>query len=352
MTLVSDLKAFVVFTCSICLSKHWEARRLCRNMSTPPKEVLLNAIRAILTHRGRTRSQDFPGALKSGIDKHTSKNVAQLDGLLADVLASMHEGSNPRVRDSVGSCTDDMEDSLTRLVNIIAADTPEQPEIPTSSVSPSTDSSGVRRLQSCVPRSNETQDVSTRMDTLHSSALNPVGQTLDQGPQRSTQDISGAPSYSFDKQSLVSADTLDAIAPFAAQPRKKRYRKPIPSTHCHICCRPSRSVSVVVCANIADGLCRKTICNLCISEYDLGNWETITKPNSGWQCTHCLNGCSKVPRAQCFVYARTNLKRKMASANKRRMKAELGTNVAASSAVKAWAERAKERHLDKGDRTE
>lgn len=107
----------------------------------------------------------------------------------------------------------------------------------------------------------------------------------------------------------------------SAVTRKKRYRAPVPSTHCHICCRPSRSVPVVVCANIAEGVCRKSICNLCIREYNLGDWEQARRPDSGWVCCHCQNGCASVSRAQCFVYKRTNMKRKQASADRKRQKA-------------------------------
>lgn len=102
--------------------------------------------------------------------------------------------------------------------------------------------------------------------------------------------------------------------------RKKRYRAPAPSTHCHICCRPSRSVPVVVCANITAGMCRKSICSLCVREYNLGDWEQARRPESGWVCCHCQNGCAGVSRAQCFVYKRTNMKRKQASEDRKRLK--------------------------------
>lgn len=123
-------------------------------------------------------------------------------------------------------------------------------------------------------------------------------------------------------------------APSHSGVRKKRYRKPVPSAHCHICCRPSRSVPVAVCSNILDGTCRKVICSLCVTEYRLGDWNVVTAEGSTWQCTHCADGCSTVSRAQCFVYSKTNLKRKLAGA-KRRQNAALAAATAgqASNAV-------------------
>lgn len=119
--------------------------------------------------------------------------------------------------------------------------------------------------------------------------------------------------------SLQRAPQLDSEASDAAG--KKRYRAQVPSTHCHICCRPSRSVPVLVCANIAEGSCRKSICSLCVREYKLGEWESASRPDSGWVCCHCVNSCASVSRAQCFVYKRTNMKRKQASADRKRQKA-------------------------------
>lgn len=99
------------------------------------------------------------------------------------------------------------------------------------------------------------------------------------------------------------------------QAKKKRYRNLVPSIHCHICCRPSRSVPVAVCGNITDGLCRKSVCRLCITEYNLADWDRVKNPGSGWICCHCVNSCSSIPRAQCFIYSRTNMKRKLKKQN-------------------------------------
>jgi hypothetical protein len=123
-----------------------------------------------------------------------------------------------------------------------------------------------------------------------------------------SRDNEMSPSVSPANRSFPASSRRLSVTPS----RKKRYRQAVPSTHCHICCRPSRSVPVSVCANIHDGLCRKVICSMCITEYKLGDWCSVSSEGSGWQCTHCVDGCASVPRAQCFVYQRTNLKRKLA----------------------------------------
>lgn len=132
------------------------------------------------------------------------------------------------------------------------------------------------------------------------------------------------------KKTIVTPNQVSAVRKAPQRPpqdsesrglaKKKRYRAPAPSTHCHICCRPSRSVPVAVCANITSGICRKSICSLCVREYNLGDWEQARRPESGWVCCHCQNGCAGVSRAQCFVYKRTNMKRKQASEERKRLK--------------------------------
>ena len=90
--------------------------------------------------------------------------------------------------------------------------------------------------------------------------------------------------------------------------RKKRYHQPVPSTHCHVCCRPNSNVEMKVCANIRDGTCRKVVCSRCI-EMNGWCWDTIRTLNT-WTCPHCKDNCANLSRAQCWVYKRTNLRRK------------------------------------------
>jgi hypothetical protein len=126
-----------------------------------------------------------------------------------------------------------------------------------------------------------------------------------------------APTTGTTTAGMINVVIGSPMAPDNAFVRKKRYRRPVPSAHCHICCRPSRSVPVVVCSNITDGTCRKVICSLCITEYNLAVWEVVSDPSSFWLCTHCADGCANVSRAQCFVYSKTNLKRKLTGAKKK-----------------------------------
>lgn len=99
-------------------------------------------------------------------------------------------------------------------------------------------------------------------------------------------------------------------------PRKKRYHDATPSTHCHVCCRPSSAVPMAVCSNIKLGTCRKVVCKKCITSNDW-NWEQATSDTFTWICPHCTDSCSRVSRAQCWVYMRTNLRRKMNGIRKR-----------------------------------
>lgn len=95
----------------------------------------------------------------------------------------------------------------------------------------------------------------------------------------------------------------------APRARKKRYHDATPSTHCHVCCRPSSAVPMAVCANIREGMCRKVVCNRCMAEYGW-DWDNAVAADTRWVCPHCADSCANVPRAQCHTYQRTNSRRK------------------------------------------
>lgn len=51
------------------------------------------------------------------------------------------------------------------------------------------------------------------------------------------------------------------------------------------------------------------MCHRCVSDYGW-DWQQANAENSSWTCPHCTDSCNKVPRAQCWVYRRTNSRRK------------------------------------------
>jgi len=92
--------------------------------------------------------------------------------------------------------------------------------------------------------------------------------------------------------------------------RKKKYFRPEPSRFCHICYRTNKLVRHVVCSNIAEGYCRKVICEKCIEIHgQIYNWdaEKIFENASEFLCSHCLNMCPDT--AQCASYNRSNRRR-------------------------------------------
>lgn len=105
------------------------------------------------------------------------------------------------------------------------------------------------------------------------------------------------------------ASVLLALHDVHPPQRKKRYHQPTPSTHCHVCCRPNTTVRMAVCSNIQEGSCRKAVCSRCIHVTGW-SWENAVREGSSWICPHCTDGCASISRAQCWVYKRTNSRRK------------------------------------------
>mmetsp|Transcript_42824 Transcript_42824/g.105191 ORF Transcript_42824/g.105191 Transcript_42824/m.105191 type:complete len:208 (+) Transcript_42824:2-625(+) len=107
--------------------------------------------------------------------------------------------------------------------------------------------------------------------------------------------------------------------------KPKVYKDATASTYCHIC---QRARNLVICSNFRNGTCRKSICQKCFSNHDLGiDYETAlarsaTENVSGsgsssagrvaetaWYCTHCEGKCP--PSARCVVYERAVERRRM-----------------------------------------
>lgn len=106
--------------------------------------------------------------------------------------------------------------------------------------------------------------------------------------------------------------------------RRPKEANPKPANYCHICWRSTKRVKVAVCSKNVTGECRKVVCETCF--YNFGwNWETASKGTEagGWLCTHCTNECPQ--RSQCFVYKRTNERRKEERAA-RKLRLKMGNN--------------------------
>lgn len=86
-----------------------------------------------------------------------------------------------------------------------------------------------------------------------------------------------------------------------------------PAQFCHLCWRSTQRVNVVVCSNILFSSCRKIVCEKCFEKFGW-DWAAATSEREHWICTHCRGSCPG--KAQCYVYGRTNEKR-------RRMRAAL-----------------------------
>lgn len=180
------------------------------------------------------------------------------------------------------------------------------------------------------------------------SLLCVMGQANEQHPL-CEEDHSRTKSNSSVAASIPSSPMQSSASPeLLSTSKRKRYRSATPSTHCHICCRPSRSVQVAICSNIRDGTCRKVICNLCVREYNIGDWENVTAPGTTWKCTHCVDACSTVSRAQCFVYTKTNLKRKLAGVSKRQRTGQNASKIVATAALQAYREPIKSTNRELG----
>ncbi|PXF45286.1 hypothetical protein BWQ96_04927 [Gracilariopsis chorda] len=100
--------------------------------------------------------------------------------------------------------------------------------------------------------------------------------------------------------------------------RKPRtYSQAVPSQHCHICSRrPTTNAPHMVCGNLLQSRCRKTICTKCFERY---NWDLEGARNAEagtWVCTHCRGECPA--RAQCVIYNRTSDRRRMKLINHRK----------------------------------
>lgn len=127
--------------------------------------------------------------------------------------------------------------------------------------------------------------------------------------------ISRQPSLATD----ATASSEAHLPPARRAVRKKRYHDAVPSTHCHVCCRPSTTVPMAVCSNIKEGTCRKVVCNRCILDNGW-NWDEAISESSSWICPHCADSCTQVPRAQCWVYMRTNSRRRMNGLRNKKMR--------------------------------
>eukprot|EP00172_Hildenbrandia_rubra_P004185 Plantae.Rhodophyta-Hildenbrandia_rubra.ctg7991.p1 GENE.Plantae.Rhodophyta-Hildenbrandia_rubra.ctg7991~~Plantae.Rhodophyta-Hildenbrandia_rubra.ctg7991.p1 ORF type:complete len:340 (+),score=38.69 Plantae.Rhodophyta-Hildenbrandia_rubra.ctg7991:312-1331(+) len=105
----------------------------------------------------------------------------------------------------------------------------------------------------------------------------------------------------------------------------KNYTGAPPSVHCHICCRSAAKQPLLPCVKNREWRCRKSVCQRCFLAIGGRDWNGAM--SYGWICCHCRNVCP--PNAQCFVYKKTN--------QKRRMKARATRNSNASTALEQYS---------------
>lgn len=92
--------------------------------------------------------------------------------------------------------------------------------------------------------------------------------------------------------------------------KPKTYSKPVASRFCHICSRmPRRGQGSATCRRMAEGFCRKIVCEQCLREQGW-NYDDIAANPGSWLCPHCADNCP--PRSQCHIYNRINARRKRA----------------------------------------
>lgn len=90
--------------------------------------------------------------------------------------------------------------------------------------------------------------------------------------------------------------------------KPKTYSAPVASRFCHICSRmPRKGQGSVTCRRMAEGLCRKIVCEQCMIEQ---GWDFLgmKQDEDKWLCPHCQGSCP--PRSQCHIYRRVNARRK------------------------------------------
>lgn len=298
-------------------------------------QSLLHSIGTLLSHEALVHQNPpaarRPTAAASVRQCSTDTNVAELDTIFLGIMGSIR--SNPDLHTridagvaSIAQIADDMVrsdavamDSSMANADVSSSPPPStEPSIPATVVENDCRRGGRTGSSNGIP-AERSFDFEVAPMTPASRLMSKFGTgpraTRDHGQNSLIAELPSLPT-ALGQSSAGQAEKESIVNRGISQGRKKRYRNLIPSTHCHICCRPSRSVPVAVCGNITDGLCRKSICKLCITEYSLADWERVKNPGSGWVCCHCVNRCNFVPRAQCFIYSRTNMKRKLKKQNR------------------------------------
>lgn len=97
---------------------------------------------------------------------------------------------------------------------------------------------------------------------------------------------------------------------------QRKYTDTTPSKFCHVCQKLQADKMHVVCENMQAGRCRKVVCKKCCTTFGW-DWKEITAPDARWCCPHCTNSCPK--RAQCYIYEKTNDRRRLGIMKKRRV---------------------------------
>ena len=248
---------------------------------------------------------------------HHSSNVKALDNIFEDIVTNLRDAIPLRQHIQVGAAA---VTALIDTINTTTSDSSNLTNLQTSQSLAQIQATHEKQSSSYIQQKSYTRtdsndphlilpfdDPNIRIDNSTSpSNVVPSASKRPRTPIIPTQDLTNL---------TQSENTLPR-----QPPRKKRYHDAAPSTHCHVCCRPKSVVPVAVCSNIKEGTCRKVVCKRCITSNGW-NWDIATEENSSWICPHCTDSCATVSRAQCWVYMRTNSRRRMRIMQNKKQKA-------------------------------
>lgn len=172
----------------------------------------------------------------------------------------------------------------------------------------------------------------TSSSALLTSSIHPMTPPEDYTISKAVGSPSALPTRSPVSSGVASPNKAQTISR-VAKPRKmtrkpKTYSKPVASRFCHICSRmPRRGQGSATCRRMAEGFCRKIVCEQCIREQGW-DFDSIASSPASWLCPHCANMCPA--RSQCHIYNRINARRKRSGSAS---SAKQTTSTAAASAA-------------------
>lgn len=233
-----------------------------------------------------------------------------------DISTSSSKQNTPAVPPLVLQPTEPLRSALTDCLSSVTKDSVSDSVLDTDQFHRSTPRVSVPSIEACHQGSSSL--LSGIVDLIpgeHGSCCTPTAGT--NSCLELPTNLSPCAVRDLAVSSPLSTTSFPALTSSLSKTRKvtrkqKTYPKPVaPSRFCHICSRmPRRGQGHAVCRRMADGLCRKIVCEQCVR--DLGwNFEEISVSPSTWLCPHCAGSCPE--RSQCHIYNRINARRKSAS---------------------------------------